>query len=58
MIECSYRRAESGRECVSVRMASASDYNATGYDVICNIDVTGDSFIAIAADVIRVMQFK
>lgn len=56
--ECSYRRAESGRECVNVRMAFVSDYNATGYDVICNIDVTGDSFIAIAADVIRVMQFK
>lgn len=51
--ECSYQRAESGRECVNVRMAFTDDH-----DVICNIDVTGDSLISMAADVIRVMQFK
>lgn len=56
--ECSYQRAESGREIVSVKMASVSDYNATGYNITYDIDVTADNFIAIAADVIRVMQFK
>ena len=51
--ECSYQRAENGRERVSIRMAFADDRIA-----ICNIDVTGDSLLSMAAHFIRVMQFK